>query len=149
MRPSQAIRISLRKSFSYSGRASRAEFWWFAPLWLALAYLVSNALLPTPTSKNLLLTNFVLRVALCLPALGAASRRAIDAGIGENWVGWGFSAIFFGIGLLEIPLIAPSSAPTAWTAPTAITLIVGGLLMLTFVLSRPSQPDPNSYEVPQ
>jgi uncharacterized membrane protein YhaH (DUF805 family) len=30
--PVEAITTCLRKSFDFSGRASRAEFWWFAPI---------------------------------------------------------------------------------------------------------------------
>jgi uncharacterized membrane protein YhaH (DUF805 family) len=37
MGPAQAIRTGLAKSFQFSGRASRSEFWWFACAWVSVA----------------------------------------------------------------------------------------------------------------
>lgn len=41
MGPVQAITTCLAKSFQYSGRASRSEFWWFAAFWLLLPEVVA------------------------------------------------------------------------------------------------------------
>ncbi len=39
MGPAQAIRTGLAKSFQFSGRASRSEFWWFAVFCFLIALL--------------------------------------------------------------------------------------------------------------
>jgi uncharacterized membrane protein YhaH (DUF805 family) len=40
MGPAQAIRTAFAKSFQYSGRASRSEFWWFAAFWLVFPEVI-------------------------------------------------------------------------------------------------------------
>ena len=147
MTPIQATVACLRKSVNFLDRASRAEFWRFAPLWLASAFLVADIVLPQPMSKGAVMFNFVARAVLCLPAIAAAARRAVDAGIDHLWVGNGFAAIFFGISLFEVARTAPPEAQVGWMYPAGITMIVGALLILAFVLSRPSKSAANMHEV--
>lgn len=71
-----AIRICLTKYAEFSGRASRAEFWWFALFVLlvatALAYLSE-------------MLSSVFLIAILLPLLAAGTRRLHDSGRSGWW----------------------------------------------------------------
>lgn len=112
MGPVRAITTSLRKSFRFSGRASRSEFWWaaialiltIALLLQALAFLVAfpigfkegfaaarehRAFSQETVAKTFSLYaqsvfqfTQFLRLLLCVPLLAVASRRLHDTGRG-------------------------------------------------------------------
>lgn len=73
----QAIRVCLSKYAEFHGRASRAEFWWFA-LFVTLA---AGGL--TYLSENLA---GVFLVAMLLPFLAAGARRLNDTGNSAWWL---------------------------------------------------------------
>ena len=79
--------------------------------------------------------------------LSVAARRVVDAGFDPTWIGWGFSGIFFGLGLHDIVSIAPPQAQTAWMPPAATAILSLSALSLAYVLTRPSKPGPNPLEV--
>jgi uncharacterized membrane protein YhaH (DUF805 family) len=143
--PIQSIKTCLAKSIQFSGRATRAEFWWFAVVVLPLIAIGFGIVSAAEFTKDSLLAAFFLRVAICVPLLAAAARRAIDAGFSSTWVGWGFAALFFAIGLTEIDRLAPLQTNTAWMRPVAAMMIVISLAALAYILSR--QSTSNSTEV--
>ena len=72
----QAISSCLFKYATFSGRASRSEFWWFA----LFQFLVSAAAgLVGETVNNLVL------IGLLLPALAVGTRRLHDIGKSGWW----------------------------------------------------------------
>ncbi len=82
MGPAQAIRTGFAKSFQFSGRASRSEFWWFAsPVFLALCptwgWSLSTENYVTGT-KMVALDSVFFLFTLLIYAVG--SRRLTDAG---------------------------------------------------------------------
>ncbi|NSX55056.1 DUF805 domain-containing protein [Parasulfitobacter algicola] len=79
MGPRQAITTCLRKSFVFSGRASRSEFWWFATLWL-LGILTVAWIEPEFMVRNLTVLQFFgfLFVVCMLPVFAAIYRRLSD-----------------------------------------------------------------------
>lgn len=83
---SAAIRTGLRKGFTFSGRASRPEFWWFAPLGLAVPTAVVAALAPFLTIKPQIVIAALVWAVLALPFWSAASRRLHDAGRSGWWM---------------------------------------------------------------
>ena len=72
----EAIRVCLTKYAEFSGRATRAEFWWFA----LFVVLVTGAL--TYLSESL---GAVGLIALLLPFLAAGTRRLRDSGQSGWW----------------------------------------------------------------
>jgi len=87
MGPAQAIETCLAKSFQFSGRASRAEFWWFAPLWLmvslALTLGISASVNPDylhylPFHENL--AAFLMLCVAGIPLWSVTVRRLHDTG---------------------------------------------------------------------
>jgi uncharacterized membrane protein YhaH (DUF805 family) len=77
MGPAEAIRTCVTKSFQFSGRASRPEFWWFAAFTAAVIAISP----PVPLERNGILTFSVLvSLILLVPNLAAGSRRFQDVG---------------------------------------------------------------------
>jgi uncharacterized membrane protein YhaH (DUF805 family) len=88
MGPAQAIRTGLGKSFQFSGRASRSEFWWFFAAWAAVVLCLMAFVTWTQTLLPGHLTTIVawkcLKAAvvlLFLLPLGISARRHHDSGI--------------------------------------------------------------------
>lgn len=72
----EAIRVCLTKYAEFTGRATRAEFWWFT----LFVVLVTGAL--TYLSESL---GAVGLIALLLPFLAAGTRRLRDSGQNVWW----------------------------------------------------------------
>jgi uncharacterized membrane protein YhaH (DUF805 family) len=159
------ITASLRKMASFSGRASRAEFWWMlGALVLIEAILVilfeaSGAFeigVVRIGGSNVSALFAATCVALGIPFLSVSWRRLHDIG----WVGWavlvwGASMAFF----LRILAIVASDlgeclesgsnkcfGEIAWgygfTPAVTILVFTGGFALL---MARPSQPQANAY----
>ncbi len=79
MRPAQAIVTGFSRSFDFSGRASRAEYWWFLPVGLGLpAALLGGLWLFAPglsIPERLALSGLAL-----WPLAAVTMRRLIDTG---------------------------------------------------------------------
>ena len=147
MGPRQSIKTCLRKSVTFSGWASRSEFWWFAPIWQLGIVVFYTSLIPAPETKNQIFGSLFLLVVLSLPALSAAARRSVDAGFDISWVGWGFGLIFFGNGLIDIENSPANFANQIWFTPVGLSIGAIGALILVFILTRPSKISVNPHEV--
>lgn len=94
MGPASALSTSVRRSFDFSSRATRSEFWW---TWVIM-YFISQVIL---LWRSLLLTQkeaawgaTAVLFAVALPMMAVGTRRFFDAGLWR----WGFVAVFlFGI----------------------------------------------------
>ena len=85
----QAIKSCLSQYATFSGRASRSEFWWFF-LFQVLAIIVTSMLGEMVYS--------VVVLALLLPALAVGTRRLHDVGRS----GWWQMLMLTGIGYLVL-----------------------------------------------
>ena len=156
----------LRKYVTFSGRASRSEYWWFflfGILASIAAAVVDGAVFATATATETSVTveegpvGSLVGLALFLPNLAAGWRRMHDAGR----PGWHLvmpMLILFGIGLM-LALGAVFGQVEAGAAPEAGQIGVGfGVLALIGVLAcfvsaflvlwwliRPSQEGENAY----
>ena len=79
MGPIRAIETCLRKTAITSGRASRTEFWWFAPLNLGIVSLSVLAVAPSLPQPQLFVSFWSLAI-LTTPTWTAALRRLHDTG---------------------------------------------------------------------
>jgi uncharacterized membrane protein YhaH (DUF805 family) len=151
MGPAQAIRTGLAKSFQFSGRASRSEFWWFALIMAPVIgfgsiVLSSVSFSAVESREYAFLLSFVLRSILFIPLLAAVSRRAQDAGVRSGWVEWSFVGIFFAAGLPDLErLTYPEPVTVLRTGIAAMFCL--SLALLAYFLTRPSTSTPNSTEV--
>ena len=147
MGPVQATKTCLRKTAQFLGRTSRAEFWWFALLWLPLSGAVWFLIRPSNFDQIYIFGAFLVQVVICLPLLSAGARRCIDGGVNSIWIGNGFSGLLFAQGLIDIQRTGLTENPTASMTPVAIVLSIVSAITLAYVLTRPSLPGPNPLEV--
>ena len=111
----QSIATCMRKYATFSGRASRSEFWWFylfgfVIVWIAqvvgaVAFPADPAAGPDDF-RNAEIVPAIVALALLMPSLAAGARRLHD--IGRS--GWWQLLILTGIGyiLVIVWLVLPS-----------------------------------------
>lgn len=156
----EAIRTCLRKYVTFSGRASRSEFWWFF-LFLVLAQFVlgflDGLLLGARGGNGALSSLFSL--ATFLPSVSASWRRMHDTGrsglyalypliVAVGIAGFltfasGIDAVLGGDGMLQ----GSGSVEGIFGLIVVIALIVLAFspLIVIWWLTRPSQPGANQY----
>lgn len=157
MQPVHAITTCLRKSFQFSGRASRSEFWWFLPLPILFA-MATIALVDIfndlANDAFLFPMLFIVFPALCFVMIAAGTRRLIDAGstfyrlfqVGLLAV----LAAYFGCGALAITLkllfgASNESLMALGFIAVFICLPVALLLLLCFAVPLARTSNANRY----
>ena len=156
MGPVQAIKTCLAKSFQFSGRASRAEFWWYAFFvgigWNLLA-LSEHGL--TGLTDDDLVPNMGIAY-FCLNAFAffaAAARRIQDVGVDGKRLQSARHLIPVALVLVVAAYVVAYLSNLriagflAFGAAAAILYPWGSLVFYGFLgyLTRPSQPGPNRY----
>ncbi|WP_424985907.1 DUF805 domain-containing protein [Microbulbifer sp. S227A] len=165
-----AVKTCFSKYVSFSGRAARAEYWYFF-LFLLLLSLVAAALdwafftsVTSISSETASATvarssqpvQSIVALATFLPHLAAAWRRMHDTGR-SGWLvllptllaAGAFAVLVFGIGAAShfhggtMDRLL-TGATLLILLPTLIVLLISPLVVL-FWLSRPSQPETNKY----
>ena len=167
---SDAIRTCFSKFFTFSGRASRPEYWFFflfIVIWSIIAgvidwqFFTQVAVTETETSKSVTATSTgpvqsVVSLIVFFPHLAVAWRRMHDTGRSGLYallpillILGALAVLVFGIGLasqfhggtLDTLL---TEATLLIVIPTLIVLFVSPLLVLWW-LTRPGQPGVNQY----
>lgn len=168
---SDAIRTCFSKFFTFSGRASRPEYWFFflfIVIWSLIAgtidaqFFTQVAVSETETSKSVTATSSapvqsIVSLIVFFPHLAVAWRRMHDTGRSGLFallpillILGAFAVLIFGIGLashfqhggsLDILF---TRATLLIVVPTLIILFVSPLMVLWW-LTRPSQPGVNKY----
>jgi uncharacterized membrane protein YhaH (DUF805 family) len=159
MGPLQSIKTCLTKSLTFSGRASRSEFWWFAPFGILLPFLVARYMPPALLSWAALFVKVMLIVIAAAPIAAVLARRFQDTNLpgSDAWIalrpvialvasGWFLLLGVFAIGtivhaisgvvffLIAIPVFLINLL----FAPGMLGTTIGQLLL-------PSFPDTNRY----
>lgn len=80
-----AVRTCLNKYATFSGRARRPEYWWFA-LFTWLATLVAGLLDQMLLGPDMGIFGFIVGVGLFLPILAAGARRLHDSDRTAWWL---------------------------------------------------------------
>ena len=81
MGPIAALTTTLRKTFQFSGRATRAEFWWsWVMLWFVAVGLDMNRYVPMFGTHSVAIMTILL-CAVMLPMISIGTRRLADAGV--------------------------------------------------------------------
>ncbi|MEM9350885.1 MAG: DUF805 domain-containing protein [Pseudomonadota bacterium] len=89
-----ALALSIRRSFDFTGRSGRAEFWWTWSVVYALSMLIMAWRGLPMTSQSAAYVATGLLCVLALPAIAVGTRRLADAGVWR----WLFVVVFlFGI----------------------------------------------------
>ena len=100
MQFTEAIRTCLKKYATFSGRATRSEFWYWALFsWILsmIAYNIDSAISggADPMTRSLVVSNIVILITV-LPTMAVSVRRLHDVGRS----GWWFLLTFTVIGAL-------------------------------------------------
>lgn len=173
-----AVKTCLSKYVTFSGRASRSEYWYFFLFLLLLSLVasaidwmfftsvasVSGAAGTATVAQSSQPVQSLTGLAMFLPHLAAAWRRMHDTGRSGWYVllptilaGAALAVLVFGIGAANhfhggtMDRLL-TGATLLILIPTLIVLLISPLIVL-FWLSRPSQPSdniygPNPHEVP-
>ncbi|WP_039018973.1 DUF805 domain-containing protein [Halocynthiibacter namhaensis] len=139
MSPLQAITTGLRKGFSFKGKATRSEFWFFC-LFLSAPFLIGiTAALTTGNVRLLPQWLMFINPALMFFTLPAAIRRCRDAGAGI-FVTCAFGTVFFGGYLVLIPIwrVGLMSGLSAYDARAQVGELGLSWLFLSLLLFVPS-----------
>ena len=89
MGPVEALTTAWRKSFTYGGKATRAEYWWFYLINLVINIAIFIG--PTSSSNNpilafIFLLGWVYVVASIFPSISIIVRRLRDIGKKWKWI---------------------------------------------------------------
>ncbi len=166
-----SVKTCFTKYVTFSGRASRAEYWWFF-LFIVLANIVAGIIdwefftsvmsVETETSTSIIATSnqpvaSLVGLVLFLPHLTVAWRRMHDSGRSGLYallpmllIAGAAGTLVFGVGLADM-FAGGGNLDILFTRltlliliPTLIILVISPLLVLWWLI-RPSQPGPNSY----
>lgn len=150
-----AVRTCLRKYATFSGRASRSEYWWFFLFVVgggAVIATVHGILFgPTETevAPGLVKTSYdgglpgtLFSLATFLPTLAAGWRRMHDTGRPGLYLLYPL-IVMAGIGGAAA-VLGDSGLGMIVIAPALIVLLISPLLVLWW-LARPSEPGQNDY----
>jgi uncharacterized membrane protein YhaH (DUF805 family) len=160
MRTREAILTGLRKSFQFSGRATRSEFWWFAPVAAIPPVMLINYLQWFPPDFwGIWKLGLLFLVAL--PLLAAASRRLQDSGEDGHQAIYPFMPLLI-MWITYLLVVWLGQIPLLVGVVTVILIVIGFILLIPihfFVLWLSvqltatvigqllisSQPGPNRY----
>ncbi|MDO5659133.1 MAG: DUF805 domain-containing protein [Paracoccus sp. (in: a-proteobacteria)] len=153
----EAISRGFSRFAQFSGRASRAEYWW----WILFGFLVTSALgliegmlgLATGDERTGPISGPV-ELLILIPTISLSIRRLHD--IGRS--GWWVLPLYLGVGLsllLNLALMAaPNAVPDYPTGNLGGILILFALILIAYAVYSvmiliwhilPSQPYPNRY----
>ncbi len=151
----EAVEAGYRNYFNFSGRATRAAYWWFV-LWNALllfttVMLAAVAILIQRTNPPGALVAAVLALILglfllasCIPQLAAEVRRLRDAGHSGKWVLAQIGLIVARGGLLAVDHRVPGLG--LHLAGLGLALVSLGIDIAIFIfLVQPSRQDYGKY----
>ncbi|MGV8988429.1 MAG: DUF805 domain-containing protein [Cypionkella sp.] len=174
----QAIRTGFAKSFQYSGRASRSEYWWFLSVGVSLplaALGMMEVFLPTSPVALRGGVGFL----MLSPLMGVTKRRLSDSGEDAMWFETPLSALVFFLLALWGAVSLSNWAFASWTEgadgpdgfAVLIAWLLGNCILIPVVLHQffvglitgcalfsqmaaPSRqavknPGPNPFEVPK
>lgn len=156
MGPRQAIAACLRRYATFSGRASRSEFWWFVgAVWVgsAIAAMIDAALSGPRAAgaQSPAMVSTLFSLATFLPGLAAGWRRMHDTGRMGIYIIYPVTiviGIVFFAGILDSTgLMAgdPASGLSGAVFIAAAILFLLSPFIVLYWLIRPSQPGPNAY----
>lgn len=161
--------LPLKNYAKFSGRASRAEFWWFT-LFFTITYFVlfgigiaMSGSAPAPAGPSpfavyarmgsFLAVLGVFWLAMLLPSIAVQVRRLHDSNRSGWWIG-GFWLLYIGYMVATFSMAASAAAAASGGAPSmggfaavgilAVVLLIYSIMLLVFFCLR-GTPGPNNY----
>jgi len=162
-----AVRTCFRKYVTFSGRATRPEYWWFI-LFVIVGGIVANMIdgylfgfetVPVSETEFEIESNgpvaSLFSLGTLLPILAAGWRRMHDSGRSGLyllypilvWVGIGTFASFAGItgSILSGDFAAAFAGLTGIIMIISLIIAIFSPFIVIYWLTRPTQPGPNDY----
>lgn len=141
--------LPLQQYANFSGRAPRAEYWWFALLYLAISLfaLAADLSLGFVETKQTITVGLIVSIALFLPSLAVSVRRFHDLNMSGWYVLMPLVPVLIIIGMFLTPvgwvmLLVGGSAFTG--AVMALVFLVTFLKYLGYMVSEGNR-GPNLY----
>lgn len=136
----EAISICFNKYVTFSGRASRSEYWYFFLFCILIGLATSLIdIAMFGYSNNLSPVNTLATLALFLPSLSVLVRRLHDTDRSGWWVGsfWiGLICFVVMIGMIATSNPYADSAIGGFSAVFVIFVLVYSIIMLVFICKR-------------
>jgi uncharacterized membrane protein YhaH (DUF805 family) len=130
----RAISTCFRKYVTFTGRASRSEYWYFLLFGVLLSIPASiiDSTLATTATPGMRPVGGLLTLVLFLPRLSAAVRRLHDVNRSGWWIGglFLFLLVFAAVGIFN--LFQPVT--TSPNTPLAIGAVISSVLMLVWLV---------------
>ena len=147
-----AVKICLRKYFTFRGRAQRSEYWWFYlfTIIVALFAAIIDGSIYGWDDTDAAPVGVTTSLALFIPSLSAAWRRLHDTGRSGWWIGGGILAFVvfgFAIVLARVSFIGSGTESLligVFGIVFFIAIIVYLITLLIF-LCQDSDPGDNVY----
>lgn len=137
-----ALRICVTEKYAtFTGRASRAEFWKFN-CWMWLISSVLNALTPILPMVMIVLL-FVFSLGFFLPSMAVTVRRFHDIGKSGWWVLFPVAVAMIAGSLMVVMIQSEDVSPVA--AGVLGLVYLGVIILMWYWWCKPSQPGPNRY----
>lgn len=136
----EALKVCLRKYVTFSGRASRSEYWYFI-LWQLLLGFAATFLdvILFGSLGDVSPLNSILSLAFILPTFAVSWRRLHDVNRSGWWIG-GFYIGAFAAGLLGAGLVVDSSqfegSNVMMVAGIGLIFAIYAIVMLVFFCAR-------------
>ena len=161
--PIAAVKAGFRNYAAFSGRATRAEYWWWM-LFITVGGPVSDLVLfaltasfgrPAGLTEFAFLFTPLFALATLLPTFAVTSRRLHDIGKSGWWqlawhtawaLTWMIAALVFLIAFIAYNVYLPPFLPAAavtFLPALAVTLCVG--IWAIIWLAKPGQPGANDF----
>lgn len=152
----EAVKVCLSRYFTFSGRASRSEYWFFVLFGIVagiVATIIDSAFFGLANDWQPL--SSLTTLALFIPSLAVGFRRMHDIGRTGLWVLsiyvapilFAFAAVFFVMSFAVVgpgSTMGPSGAPMVLIGGFAVLWLGLGLVTLVFLCTR-GDPGPNRY----
>lgn len=144
----EAVSVSLRKYFTFSGRASRSEYWYFflfTVLVGVVTALLDTIFFGTRWDDDVSPLNNLANLLLLLPMLAVGWRRLHDINRSGWWIG-GFWLIMFATFFMFMFTVASQGVGIIGplVALIGIAVLVYFVTMLVFLCSK-GDPHPNRF----
>ena len=162
----ESVRTCLSKYVTFSGRAARPEYWWFALFYflVVIAFsIIDSAIfgIDTATQEPRRVLTPLVQLALFLPLLAAGWRRMHDSGRSGKLlllpmiVSLGITLMLF-LGIFTFGAMENAGADPDALRESAAVIGITGLIVASIVqlvlailmlwwLTRPSEPQTNDY----
>ncbi|RED11777.1 DUF805 domain-containing protein [Pontivivens insulae] len=144
----EALERNLSSHYAtFSGRASRSEFWWFFLALCLISFLADRAELRLLGPESFWLSTLIF-LALVPPTFAVSARRLHDTGRSGWWGGLVWAPLYLSPVFLGAASVVFDEQLALWLLFIALGSLLFSILALIFFYVRRSDPETNKYGPP-